>query len=251
MKNPIKRLGRGGRIAVSLGLATAIGLGAAIPATMTGNSAPQQPGISKVGILPIPKDYKGLTIPLPVPAKITPGPAPEKTVVNAYYTVRAGDILGNIAADYGVSVQTILNANPFIKNANVLVIGWKLTIPGGHWVGGATGDVAPAQIKPGPYSGHLTQSQLAALWIYAGGNPKYAHIASAVAMAESHGEQYAYNGNGGRSSDRGYWQINSVHGSLSTFDPVGNAKAAIRISNNGTNWMPWVAYWNGNYRHFM
>jgi len=66
-------------------------------------------------------------------------------------------------------------------------------------------------------------------------------------MAESSGRQYAslYNTNG--TTDRGYFQINSVHGSLSTFDALGNAKAAVIISNNGTDWSPWVTYNRGLY----
>lgn len=85
--------------------------------------------------------------------------------------------------------------------------------------------------------------QLKQLWIQAGGNPAAAAIAAAVALAESGGRPDAFNGNGGRSQDRGLWQINSVHGSQSTFDPVANARAAVAISNNGTNWKPWCVAW--------
>jgi Lysozyme like domain len=49
-----------------------------------------------------------------------------------------------------------------------------------------------------------------------------------------------------------YWQINSYWwGPLATYDPIGNAKAAIKISNNGTNWHPWVTYQIGAYLKFM
>ena len=44
--------------------------------------------------------------------------------------------------------------------------------------------------------------------------------------------RHRYNGNG--TVDRGYWQINSVHGSLSTYGAAGNARAAVLISGNGT-----------------
>lgn len=86
--------------------------------------------------------------------------------------------------------------------------------------------------------------QLKALWIQAGGNPAAAAIAAAVALAESGGRPEAFNGNGGKSQDRGLWQINSVHGAQSTFDPMGNARAAVAISNNGTNWKPWCTAWS-------
>ena len=49
-------------------------------------------------------------------------------------------------------------------------------------------------------------------------------------MAESGGRQYATDTNGGASTDRGYWQINSVHGGLSTYDAAGNARSAVQIS---------------------
>lgn len=91
-----------------------------------------------------------------------------------------------------------------------------------------------------------TFDQLKALWISAGGNATAAAVAAAVALAESGGNPNAFNGNGGRSQDRGLWQINSVHGAQSTFDPMANARAAVAISNNGSNWKPWcVAYTDG------
>ena len=48
--------------------------------------------------------------------------------------------------------------------------------------------------------------------------------------------------------DRGYWQVNSIHGALSTYDPAGNARAAVQLSGDGTNWSPWVTYQTGAYQ---
>lgn len=91
-----------------------------------------------------------------------------------------------------------------------------------------------------------TYQQLKDLWNQAGGNPQAADVAAATALAESGGRSDASNGNGNGSIDRGLWQINSVHGAQSTFDPMANARAAIAISNNGTNWKPWcTAYTDG------
>lgn len=88
-----------------------------------------------------------------------------------------------------------------------------------------------------------TAAELQQLWIQAGGDPTQAAQAAAVAMAESGGNANASLTNANGSIDRGYWQINSSHGSQSTFDPLGNARAAVAISANGTNWRPWcVAY---------
>ena len=84
-----------------------------------------------------------------------------------------------------------------------------------------------------------TFTQLENLWVQAGGNPQNKAMAAAIAMAESGGNSQSTNNNGNGSIDRGLWQINSVHGSLSTYDPVANARAAVQISNGGSNWRPW------------
>ena len=94
-------------------------------------------------------------------------------------------------------------------------------------------------------------AQLKQLWIANGGSPAVADIAAAVAMAESGGDSSATNSNSDGSTDRGLWQINSVHGSLSTFDVTANTKAAIQISNNGKNWSPWVTFVSGAYKKFL
>lgn len=96
-----------------------------------------------------------------------------------------------------------------------------------------------------------TYAQLKSLWIRNGGSSASADIAAAVALAESGGVAGASNSNTDGSTDRGLWQINSVHGSQSTFDPIANVKAAIAISNNGKNWNPWVTYKTGAFKKFM
>jgi hypothetical protein len=66
-------------------------------------------------------------------------------------------------------------------------------------------------------------------------------------MAESGGRQYATDADSDGSTDRGYWQINSSHGPLSTYSPSGNARAAVLISGDGTSWTPWTTYRTGAY----
>lgn len=74
----------------------------------------------------------------------------------------------------------------------------------------------------------------------------------AVAKAESGWRENAVNrSNSDGSTDRGLWQINSIHGARSTFDPEGNARAAYAISSRGRNWRPWVAYSSGAYRQHL
>lgn len=96
-----------------------------------------------------------------------------------------------------------------------------------------------------------TYAQLKALWNNNGGNPAAADMAAAIALAESGGNADAKNVNTNGSIDRGLWQINSVHGSKSTFDPIANVKSAISISNNGKNWSPWVTYVTGAFKKFL
>lgn len=92
-------------------------------------------------------------------------------------------------------------------------------------------------------SGTLSCSGLEALWDSAGGNPDAAFMAAEIAEAESGGDQYAVS----PTDDFGYWQINGSHGALATLNAYGNARAAIIISNNGTDWSPWTTYTSGAY----
>lgn len=92
--------------------------------------------------------------------------------------------------------------------------------------------------------GKYSFSQLEAIWVQAGGSAVFKAMAAAVAMAESGGNPNASNRNSNGTTDRGLWQINSIHGSQSTFDPISNARAAVSISKNGTNWRPWCTAWS-------
>lgn len=89
-----------------------------------------------------------------------------------------------------------------------------------------------------------TFSQLQDLWKQAGGNAAVAVMAAAIAMAESGGRSDATHTNSNGTVDRGLWQINSIHGAQSTLDPMANARAAVSISSNGTNWRPWCTAWS-------
>jgi hypothetical protein len=95
--------------------------------------------------------------------------------------------------------------------------------------------------------GTLNCAGLERLWEQAGGSPGGAFLAAQIAEAESGGQQYATNSNSNGTTDRGYWQINSSHGSLSTFGAYGNARAAVLISSDGTDWTPWTTYNTGAY----
>ena len=91
--------------------------------------------------------------------------------------------------------------------------------------------------------GTLGCQGLERLWDAVGGSPGSAFIAAEIAVAESGGNQYAT----GPAGERGYWQIHPDHGALSTYDAFGNARAAVSISGNGSNWGAWTTYTSGAY----
>ena len=168
------------------------------------------------------------------------------------YTVRPGDTLSSVALRfYGSRARwpVIYQANrSVIKNPDAIFPGEVLTIPdkpGGQAAPPPAGPAAPATLTTSTHlSGTLSCSGLEELWEDAGGSHAEAFMAAEIAMAESSGRQFAT----GPFGERGYWQINTNHGSLSTYDPLGNAKAAIVISDNGANWHPWTTFLTGAYR---
>ena len=95
----------------------------------------------------------------------------------------------------------------------------------------------------GVLGGQLGCQGLEDLWDAAGGNPAHAFMAAEIAMAESGGNQYALS----PTDDYGYWQINISNGALATFNAYGNARSAIILSDDGTNWSPWTTYTSGAY----
>jgi hypothetical protein len=109
---------------------------------------------------------------------------------------------------------------------------------------GATAQVPP---KASKYS----QAQLAAMWIQAGGDPAVAQTMAAIAMAESSGRSNATNYNTNGTTDRGLWQINSVHGYVpsTSFDPLANARQAVAVYNS-QGLKAWSTYNNGSYLKF-
>ena len=94
--------------------------------------------------------------------------------------------------------------------------------------------------------------QIKSLWTRAGGSAGAQNMAAAIAMAESGGDPNVVSPpNSDGSVDRGLWQINSIHGPLSTTNRLGNAKAAVSISSNGRNWNPWTVFKTGAYKRFL
>jgi LysM repeat protein len=170
-----------------------------------------------------------------------------------HYAVQPDDTLSLIAqrfygnpADWHELYQE--NAS-VIRDPNLIYVGEMLDVPY-DLPAGMTTDTA-VDIQPttttsssSALSGTLSCAGLEELWEQAGGSNAEAVMAASIAMAESSGEQYALS----PTDDYGYWQINASHGpAMATFDPLANAKAAVAISNDGTDWMPWTTYQTGAY----
>lgn len=94
-----------------------------------------------------------------------------------------------------------------------------------------------------------TFKQIEQLWVDEGGALAEAPLAASVALAESGGNPRAENHNTNGSVDRGLFQINSVHGSLSTTNVAANVAAAVKI-NKESGWSPWVTYKTGAYKKY-
>lgn len=277
IKERFNKVSKFNRISIAAILSLALVLGVGMAAFPSGNHAAnststsatqwkQDPFIGMPPILPAPVKVakpkptptKNNLVPVvspsthtaPVNHTLPPTVAPKPIVKVAYYTVRSGDTVSLIAEEYQVSVATIVNANHLANNGGYIAIGERLAIPDGVWKSVAQPNPVPIG-PPVSVSGTLSQNGLEALWVEAGGNPNYKLIASAIAMAESGGNQYATDWDSNGSVDRGYWQINSCNGSLSTFDAYANARAAIVMSDDGLNWHPWVAYNTGAYLRYM
>ena len=175
------------------------------------------------------------------------------------YTVRSGDSLSKISEDYyhtSADWRWIYEANRSkISDPNEIYVGERLTIPAhGSSTSSYTPKHAKAKAKTGAKrvvltskstpSGTLGCSGLEKLWEDAGGSRAHAFTAAEIAMAESGGRQYALS----PTDDYGYWQINASHGpGEATFSALGNARAAIAISDDGTDWYAWTTYVDGLY----
>jgi LysM repeat protein len=165
------------------------------------------------------------------------------------YTVRAGDTLSSIAQRfYGnpADWRGLYQANrSVIHNPDVIYPGEELNVPYQLPAGGTTSAPAGSTVltTSASLSGTLSCPGLEELWEQAGGSDAQAVMAASIAMAESSGQQFAT----GAAGERGYWQINPDHGSLSTYDPLGNAKAAVIISDDGADWTPWTTFTSGAY----
>jgi hypothetical protein len=87
--------------------------------------------------------------------------------------------------------------------------------------------------------GVYSNAQLQQLWIQAGGDPKVAPTAAAIAQAESGGHPGVVNGIGAT----GLWQIYGNPFPGNAKDPLTNAKMAVaKYKGAGNKFTPWTTY---------
>lgn len=179
------------------------------------------------------------------------------TAVNGIASAQPGDLVffGPIAPGEPFHVGIYAGGGRMIDAPNTgSVVRYDMVVGFGQVDGirrlvPSTGGSGSTQTTTG--SVNYNYAQLEGVWIQAGGSAQTAAMAAAIAMAESGGNSAAQDLDSNGTVDRGLWQINSVNGSQSTFDVMGNARAAVAISNNGTNWNPWTTFTSGKYRQFL
>jgi LysM repeat protein len=191
---------------------------------------------------------------------------------STYYRVRSGDSLSLIAERFYHNAgdwQYLYHENDkTISNPNMIYVGERLFIPATAPAHYALTRYTPRHAKPAPpvvttsktvsHGGSLeggtkiTQSAsqgtyncsaLENLWEQAGGSPSHALMAAEIARAESSGNPNAIS----PTDDFGLWQINGSNGALATLNPYENARSAIVLSHDGTDWDPWTTYHIGAY----
>jgi hypothetical protein len=171
----------------------------------------------------------------------------------ACYQASTGNAVGTPGGDRGM-VRPL-----FGGDSQCVVLGGSGYVPSacsgddGRPIEGAVsaGQVVPAGDLGGKGHGPvLSMEEVGQLWVQAGGDP--AHLAAAVATAESGRRPLAVNGsNGDGSIDRGLFQMNSIHGGCSTFDLAENVRCAVQLRGSPTGWNHWVAYKSGAYRRYL
>jgi LysM repeat protein len=191
----------------------------------------------------------------------------------ASYSVRAGDTLSSVSKRYYKSSADwpwLWHENSStVQDANEIYAGQHLKVPAAppanassmSWYkpkhaapvstethqsssssSGTAATEASASGSADGLSGSLSCSALEQLWEAAGGNAGDASLAASIATAESGGSQFAT----GTVGEEGYWQINPVNDDA-TYDPLGNARAAVSLSDNGSNWSAWSTFTSGAY----
>jgi LysM repeat protein len=218
-------------------------------ASVAGKASQATPAMAIAGVLAAAPQHHAVTpVHTTAAAVIVHQEKTEKVTPAQRYTVQRGDTLSSIARRfYGSAADwnRLFQANrSVLHNPDVIFPGQVLQIPGQLAAASSPGGGSAQVTTSSMLSGTLNCRELEDLWEQAGGAASQAVTAASIAEAESGGQQFATGGVG----ERGYWQINPDHGALSTYDPLGNAKAAVIISGDGANWTPWTTFTSGAYQ---
>jgi hypothetical protein len=92
----------------------------------------------------------------------------------------------------------------------------------------------------------MTFDQVENAWIQAGGSPQVAAMAAAVADAESGLNPNATRTNPDGTIGVGLWLLPANGSPPGSTDPLANARAAIQLSQGGTDWTQWCSAWSDN-----
>jgi hypothetical protein len=92
----------------------------------------------------------------------------------------------------------------------------------------------------------LSFAQVENFWIQAGGSPQAAAMAAAVSDAESGLNAAAQRTNPDGTSSVGLWLIPANGTPPGSTDPLANARAAVQLSQGGTDWSQWCSTWSDN-----
>ncbi len=163
------------------------------------------------------------------------------------YTVRAGGTLSSTAERFSGNAagwHWIYAANQSkITNLDLVLIVWQLAIPYAA-PNSATAPTARTSASAAQFSeGTPSCRQPEELWPRAGRTPSEAFTTAEIAMAGSRGDQHVAD----RYGEQAYWQANPDHGSLTTCDPEGTAKAAVIISGDDSTRAPRTTFVPGSY----
>lgn len=99
-------------------------------------------------------------------------------------------------------------------------------------------------------SDYLNKKQVLTVCYLAGFRHHRLIKAAATAGAESAWDYTSFYVNENLSTDRGLFQINTIHADLSDHDaylPIPSARYAFKLSNGGNNFSPWYAYGGARY----
>jgi LysM repeat protein len=205
---------------------------------------------------------------------------------STYYQVRSGDSLSTIASRYYRNADDwgyLYHENDkTVSDPNLIYTGESLLVPGSvpanftltdyvprhsrpaasaapaetsapaetaastqsaPSAGGSSAGSGTVVVQSAPAAGSYSCSALESLWDEAGGNSADAFMAAEIATAESGGNPNAIS----PTDDYGLWQINASNGDLATLNPFDNAKSAIILSDDGSNWDAWTTFTSGAY----